>query len=277
MVASDRISAYDVIIAEPIPDKGKVLTQMSVFWFETTGRHHPQPPDRPGRPRRGRRAGASRQAAQHVPGRVRRPRLPHRLRLEGVPRARHRLRDRAARRPAASPSSCPSRSSRRRPRPRSASTTRTSTSSAPPRSSARGRSWRSCADASIELYEHAADARRRARDHPRRHEVRVRLDRRAPRSCSVDEVLTPDSSRFWPADDYEPGRGQASFDKQFVRDWLDEHGLGPLAAGAEPPRGSDRGDQGQVPRGLRADHRPQAGLSPAASAEPTPAGGLPCP
>jgi len=35
----------------------------------------------------------------------------------------------------------------------------------------------------------------------------------------ADEVLTPDSSRFWPADDYEPGRGQASFDKQYVRDW----------------------------------------------------------
>jgi phosphoribosylaminoimidazole-succinocarboxamide synthase len=36
----------------------------------------------------------------------------------------------------------------------------------------------------------------------------------------IDEVLTPDSSRFWPADDYQPGRGQRSFDKQFVRDWL---------------------------------------------------------
>jgi len=36
----------------------------------------------------------------------------------------------------------------------------------------------------------------------------------------IDEVLTPDSSRFWPADLYEPGRGQVSFDKQFVRDWL---------------------------------------------------------
>ncbi len=36
----------------------------------------------------------------------------------------------------------------------------------------------------------------------------------------IDEVLTPDSSRFWPADRYEPGRGQPSFDKQFVRDWL---------------------------------------------------------
>ncbi|MGH8897991.1 MAG: phosphoribosylaminoimidazolesuccinocarboxamide synthase [Egibacteraceae bacterium] len=40
----------------------------------------------------------------------------------------------------------------------------------------------------------------------------------------IDEVLTPDSSRFWPADDYEPGRPQVSFDKQYVRDWLSEQG-----------------------------------------------------
>jgi len=40
----------------------------------------------------------------------------------------------------------------------------------------------------------------------------------------IDEVLTPDSSRFWPADRYEPGHGQPSFDKQFVRDWLDASG-----------------------------------------------------
>ena len=36
----------------------------------------------------------------------------------------------------------------------------------------------------------------------------------------IDEVLTPDSSRFWPASEYAPGRGQKSFDKQFLRDWL---------------------------------------------------------
>ena len=39
-----------------------------------------------------------------------------------------------------------------------------------------------------------------------------------------DEVLTPDSSRFWPSDRYEPGRPQSSFDKQYVRDWLDYSG-----------------------------------------------------
>ena len=37
----------------------------------------------------------------------------------------------------------------------------------------------------------------------------------------IDEVLTPDSSRFWPTAQYSPGRGQPSYDKQFVRDWLE--------------------------------------------------------
>jgi phosphoribosylaminoimidazole-succinocarboxamide synthase len=40
----------------------------------------------------------------------------------------------------------------------------------------------------------------------------------------IDEVLTPDSSRFWPAAQYAPGKGQPSFDKQFVRDWLETTG-----------------------------------------------------
>jgi phosphoribosylaminoimidazole-succinocarboxamide synthase len=40
----------------------------------------------------------------------------------------------------------------------------------------------------------------------------------------VDEVLTPDSSRFWPADAYQPGTNPPSFDKQYVRDWLEHSG-----------------------------------------------------
>src|SRR5262249_44235570 len=40
----------------------------------------------------------------------------------------------------------------------------------------------------------------------------------------IDEVCTPDSSRFWPADEYRPGGPQPSFDKQYVRDWLDASG-----------------------------------------------------
>ena len=75
----------------------------------------------------------------------------------------------------------------------------------------------------IELYEHAAD-------HAAERGI-ILADTKFEFGSSPgaeivlgDEVLTPDSSRFWPADDYEPGRSQASFDKQYVRDWLDESG-----------------------------------------------------
>jgi phosphoribosylaminoimidazole-succinocarboxamide synthase len=50
-----------------------------------------------------------------------------------------------------------------------------------------------------------------------------------------DEVCTPDSSRFWPADTYEPGRGQPSFDKQFVRDWAASTGWDKLPPAPEIP------------------------------------------
>lgn len=49
-------------------------------------------------------------------------------------------------------------------------------------------------------------------------------DARTGEVLLVDEVLTPDSSRYWPLDGYEPGRAQPSFDKQFVRDWLERSG-----------------------------------------------------
>jgi len=51
----------------------------------------------------------------------------------------------------------------------------------------------------------------------------------------IDEVLSPDSSRFWPAESYEVGRGQASFDKQFMRDWLDETGWDHIAPSPRLP------------------------------------------
>ena len=50
-----------------------------------------------------------------------------------------------------------------------------------------------------------------------------------------DEVLTPDSSRYWPADGWSPGRPQPSFDKQYVRDWLDATGWDRTAPGPELP------------------------------------------
>ena len=50
----------------------------------------------------------------------------------------------------------------------------------------------------------------------------------------MDEVLTADSSRFWPADEYEEGVSPPSFDKQFVRDWLEAAALEQVAAAARP-------------------------------------------
>jgi phosphoribosylaminoimidazole-succinocarboxamide synthase len=57
----------------------------------------------------------------------------------------------------------------------------------------------------------------------------------APQLVIGDEVLTPDSSRFWPADEWEPGRAQRSFDKQFIRDWLSSPESGWDPRSEEPP------------------------------------------
>jgi phosphoribosylaminoimidazole-succinocarboxamide synthase len=76
---------------------------------------------------------------------------------------------------------------------------------------------------SIELYSFAAD-------HARERgiilaDTKFEFGRdRSGRIVVGDEVLTPDSSRFWPADGYEPGRSQPSFDKQYVRDWASQSG-----------------------------------------------------
>ena len=71
-----------------------------------------------------------------------------------------------------------------------------------------------------------------------------------------DEVLTPDSSRFWPADGYEPGHGQPSFDKQYVRDWASRLRLGQDAARAARCRDDVIARTRELLRGgLRAHHR----------------------
>ena len=76
----------------------------------------------------------------------------------------------------------------------------------------------------------------------------------------ADEVLTPDSSRFWPADDWQPGRTQASYDKQFVRNWLLSPESGWDRASGEVAAAVAAGDRrahaGSLPRGVRAAHRP---------------------
>jgi phosphoribosylaminoimidazole-succinocarboxamide synthase len=76
---------------------------------------------------------------------------------------------------------------------------------------------------SIELYTHAAD--RAARRGIILADTKFEFGSHPGAEVVLaDEVLTPDSSRFWPADAYQPGQAQPSFDKQYVRDWADEAG-----------------------------------------------------
>ena len=79
------------------------------------------------------------------------------------------------------------------------------------------------------LRQHSISLYQRGRDHAQKcgiiiADTKFEFGRLEDKLILIDEALTPDSSRFWPADQYEPGRSQPSFDKQFVRDWLAKSG-----------------------------------------------------
>jgi phosphoribosylaminoimidazole-succinocarboxamide synthase len=222
MVASDRISAYDVVMPNPIPDKGRVLTQMSVFWFETTGEIVPN-------------HFISQDVPEEVAGRALRVRKLEMYPVECV--VRGYLSGSGWREYRESGSVCGIelagglRESDKLPEPIFTPATKAEQGEHDENididraaqilgSSALAEELKRI---SIELYQHAAD-------HARERGI-ILADTKfefgsAPGAEIVlgDEVLTPDSSRFWPADDYEAGRSQASFDKQYVRDYLDEIG-----------------------------------------------------
>ena len=224
LVSTDRISAFDWVLPTAIPDKGRVLTQIAAFWFESARRaeppdHHRRRADGPAGRGRSRPAGRPLDALPQDGSRadrVRGPRLSGRLGLEGIPAERHGLRHQAARRPDREQPPAGADLHARRPRPPRA-TTRTS------RSSGWWRSWaaiwpRSCGGGACGSFSAARNTPGSgASSSPTRSSSSARW---ADELLLIDEVLTPDSSRFWPADQYAPGRGQPSFDKQFVRDWL---------------------------------------------------------
>ena len=233
MVASDRISAFDVILPDPIPDKGKVLTQMSIFWFETTREIVPNhlldeevPAEAAGRALRVKRlemypvecvvrgylSGSGwkeYQQSQAVcgvelpAGLIESAKLPEPI---FTPATKAEVGDHDENvdfdRAAEIVGSRALIEELRR--------------------------------VSIALYEHAAA-------HAAERGI-ILADTKFEFGSSAgaevvlgDEVLTPDSSRFWPAGDYEAGRGQASFDKQFVRDWLESQPWDKTAPGPVLP------------------------------------------
>jgi hypothetical protein len=100
LVASDRISAFDVVLPEPVPDKGRVLTATTAFWFEHLHdvANHLLAVSAPEVPGRARGAGDAGAAVPHAPGGVRRAGVPGRVGVEGVRRPRHGARRRPAER-----------------------------------------------------------------------------------------------------------------------------------------------------------------------------------
>ena len=233
MVASDRISAYDVVLPTAIPDKGKVLSQMSVFWFETTGHIVPN-------------HYLSQDVPEEVAGKGLRVKRLEMYPVECV--ARGYITGSGWREYQQTGSVCgielPAglRESDKLPEPIFTPATKAEVG-AHDENIDFERSVELIGDralmeelrrATIELYEHA-------RDHAGERGIIIadtKFEFGSSPGAEVvlgDEVLTPDSSRFWPADDYEPGRGQASFDKQYVRDWLDDSGWDHSPPGPELP------------------------------------------
>ena len=247
LVASDRLSAFDVVLPTPIPDKGRILTGLSRFWFsETTDlvANHllsTDPADLPAerdreRPRADRgpaRPDDAGPPCRRPPGGMRRPRVRVRLGLEGLPGHGRRVRypvprgSPRERPPALARSSLPP--GRRPP----ASTTRTSPSTGPGSSCGEGLAEQ-VRSISLALYHRGAALCERVGI--------ILADTKfefgvlpSGELLLIDEVMTPDSSRFWDAEAYEPGRAQASYDKQFVRDWLEQQPWDKTAPGPELP------------------------------------------
>jgi phosphoribosylaminoimidazole-succinocarboxamide synthase len=223
IVASDRISTYDVVHPTPIPDKGKVLTGLSTFWFERTAQIVPNHviSVTQGVPREARGRGMV----------VRKLKM---LSVECVVRGYitgSGWKD-YQRTGAVSGIQLPEglRESDRLPQPLFTPSTKAELGhdeaidfeGAVELVGERALAER-VRDVSIALYEHAAEHARQNGIILADTKFELGLDDQGTLTIG-DEICTPDSSRFWPADLYEPGRGQPSFDKQFVRDWASSTG-----------------------------------------------------
>jgi len=233
MVASDRISVYDVVLPTLIPDKGKVLTQMSLFWFDLMEEIVPNhfisedvPPEAAGRGMRvqkldmypiecvvrGYLSGSGWKEYQQTSA-VCGIELPSGLQESD------KLRE-----PIFTPA------------------TKADLGEHDENIDFE-RAVEIIGDRHLmeELRRISIEIYQRAADHAAERGI-ILADTKFEFGSSAgaeivlaDEVLTPDSSRFWPADDYEPGRSQASFDKQYVRDYADSVGWDHSPPGPELP------------------------------------------
>ncbi len=226
MVATDRISAFDCVMPNGIPRKGEVLTQLSHFWFARfagrlpnhllAGANDPLPPRL--QPFAGQLARRSMIVKKARP-------LAIECVVRGYLAGSGWKEYQKSRTVCGLPLPAGLTESSELPQPIFTPATKAETGHDEniPFAEAERIVGRDVAaqvrDASLELYT-------AARNYARQRgiiiaDTKFEFGLFDGRVILIDEVLTPDSSRFWPADAYQPGRGQPSFDKQFVRDYLE--------------------------------------------------------
>jgi len=226
IIATDRISAYDVVMPNGIPDKGRVLTQISLFWFEKLAELTPNHvlssslKDLPEEFR-----------SQEHDGRFMICRRCQVVPIECV--VRGYLAGSGWREYQRTQSVCgivlPSGLKRSEKLPAPIFTPATKAASGHDENISHKRAAElvgedvitELRDRSVALYSAAADYAAQRGVIIADTKFEWGLDS-SGRLILIDELLTPDSSRFWPAEGYKPGRDQPSFDKQFVRNYLDK-------------------------------------------------------
>ncbi len=226
MVATDRISAFDVVMAAPIPSKGAVLTQVSLFWFDYLKDivpNHLLTADVSQYP------AACAPYREQLAGRSMLVRKATPLTVECIVRGylSGSFWKAYQENPVVCGFSLPAglKESEKLPQPLFTPSTKAALGTHDEnisldqmRAIVGAVETDKIADICVRLYKKAADyARQRGIIIA---DTKFELGWFEGELILIDEVLTPDSSRFWPVDGYEIGRGQASFDKQFLRDYL---------------------------------------------------------
>ena len=239
LIATDRLSAFDVVLPTPIPDKGRVLTQLSLFWFnllrDVVPNHVVTATDFPPElsPYRSQLEGRSMLCKRTRP-------LPVECVVRGYLSGSGWKDYRATGKICGIPLPAGLRESERLPEAIFTPSTKATTGhdeniSFDGAVSLIGAELAEKVRAlSLEIYRRAA-----AYAEPRGiilADTKFEFGMVENELIWIDEALTPDSSRFWPAEGYEPGQAQPSYDKQFVRDYLERIGWNKQPPGpALPP------------------------------------------
>lgn len=223
-VATDRISAFDWILPTGIPDKGRVLTQMSRFWFDRMDvPHHFLSPDPTILPLP---TGTDVEGLQGRSMVVRKAEIfPVECVVRGYLAGSGWKEYRQSQTVCGIPLPAGLQESSQLPEPIFTPATK-ATSGHDENISfermseiiGRDRAYE-LRRLSLHIYQHAAEYAKA--QGILLADTKFEFGLRDGQVILADEVLTPDSSRFWPQDSYQPGRSQFSFDKQFVRDWLE--------------------------------------------------------